>query len=250
MRHNIVLAVGGCIAAILAQTASPRASAAPGTPTPHSRLIAAGSGMNRPAVFTLRYVAFVAVPKTKDVASRYKGFPPVLAQNLNGNSRYAMTTTPEDLARVLQTDQPDHGFKVFLAGSTVLYDSDTTRTRITDGPNPSDPYALTLVDNISVSQNSDTTLDFVSQGTFSFRALRPSGDVGGKQGWDGENNEIKIGRTYLWGANRKNDGTCITWAFCILPGRLDQVASTWKRHDGARATVLASGKAAGRRVGQ
>jgi len=249
MKHKIVYAVGGCVAAILAQTASPRASAAPGTSTHHPRLIAAGAS-NGPSVFTLRYVAFVAVPKTNDVASRYKGFPPVLAQNLNGNSRYAMTTTPEDFARVLQTDQPDHGFKVFLAGSTVLYDSDTTRTRITDGPNPSDPYALTLVDNISVSQNSDTTLDFVSQGTFSFRALRPLGDVGGKQGWDGENNEIKIGRTYLWGANRKNDGTCITWAFCILPGRLDQVASTWKRHDGARATVLASGKAAGRRVGQ
>ena len=249
MKHKIVLVVGGCVAAVLAQIASPHASAAPGSPTPHSRTIAAGGFIGPPA-FTLRYVAFVAMPKTKDVAARYKGFPPILAQSLAEHSRYAMTTTPVGFARVLQAEQPDHDFNIYLAGSAILYDSETTRTHIADGPNPSDPYGLTLVDNNTVSQNSDTTLDFVSEGKLSFHALRSSGDLGGESGWNGENKELVIGRTYLWGASKKPDGTCITWAFCILPGRLDQVASAWRQRKAAGAAVLASDKTPGRRAVQ
>ncbi len=249
MRHKIVRAVGGCVAAALTQTASPNASAAPENTPPHPQLTAARSSLNRPSVFTLRYVAFIALPKTSDVAARYKGIPPVLAQNLASNSRYAMMGTPEDFTNVLQAEQPDHSFKIGLAGSAVLYDADAARTRITDGPNPSDPYGLTLVDNITISQNSDRTLDFASKGTLTVH--RPgSGEWGGTTGWDGENKELAIGQTYLWGVDKKPDGTCITWAFCILPGRLDQIASTWNRRNGARTMALASDKNRKRRLGQ
>lgn len=251
MKRKIFCAVGGyvavALAAVLAQIAPPRASAAPGDPAPATPTVVRVS--SRPSVFTLRYVAFVARPKTKDVAARYKNFPPVLAHNLSEDSRYSMTTTPEGFARLLQTAQPDHDFKIGLEGSIVLYNSDSTPAQIIDGPNLSDPYGLTLVDSITISQNSDTTLDFVSKGTFSDHRLG-SGEWAGTTGWDGENKEMMIGRTYQWGVTRRSDGTCVTWALCILPGRLDQVASAWKRHDGARATVLASGKAAGRRVRQ
>jgi hypothetical protein len=242
MKPKVILAVSGCAAAILTQTASPRMSAAPVSPVIRPRLITAGTS-NRPSVFTLRYVAFVAQPQTTKVAAQYKSFPPVLAHNLSANTRYAMVTTPEDFTRVLQTDQPDHDFKIALAGSAILYNSNIIQSHIADGPNPSDPYGLTLVDTITVIQNSDTTLDFVSQGNFAYRALKPSGDFGSKSGWNGENKELAIGRTYLWGATKKPDGTCVTWAFCILPGSVDQVASTWKRHNGALARVLASGEA-------
>lgn len=254
MKHKIVYTVGACLAAVLAavlaaaltRTVLPRASAAPGAAPPRPRMVAAA---NAPQVFTLRYVAFVAKPKTKDDAALYKGFPPVLAQGLHGDGRYALTTTPEGFLKVLQADQPDHDFNMYLAGSAVLYNSRAASTQIADGPNPTDPYGMTLSDKITINQNSDTALDFVSQGKFSFRP--PGGEgLGGTTGWNGENKELMIGRTYMWGATRKDDGTCITWAFCILPGSLDQVASTWKRHDGARTTVLASGKTLRGRTGQ
>lgn len=253
MKHKVVYTVGACLAAVLTaavtQTVLPRASAAPGATPSRPRLIATGTTSNTPQVFTLRYVAFVAKPKTKDDAALYKGFPPVLAQGLHGDGRYALTTTPEGFRKVLQADQPDHDFNIYLAGSAVLSNSSATPTQIADGPNPADPYGLTLSDKITIKQNSDTTLDFVSEGTLSDRSPGP-GYAGGKTGWNGENKGLMIGRTYLWGAVREDDGTCITWAFCILPGRLDQVASTWKHHDGARATALASGKTLRRRMGQ
>lgn len=241
MKRKIACAVGGCAAAVLALAASPRASAAP-TPAPPPVSVRVPS---RPPVFTLRYVAFVARPKTKEVAARYKSFPPVLAHNLSDTNRYAMTTTPEDFARLLQADQPDHDFKFTLAGSVVLYNSKDVQNHVADGPNPSDPYAMTIVDNITINQNSDTTLDFVSKGTFFYR-LPGAGTSGAKSGWDGENKEMMIGRTYQWGADRYPDGTCVTWAFCILPGNLDQVASAWKHHNVARTTALAPGKDLGR----
>lgn len=250
IKHKVVYTVGACLAAVLMQTTPPHALATPGATPPRPRLIAASADPNSPQVFTLRYVAFVAELKVKRVVDLNHDAPNIMDQRLDHDSRHAMTTTPEDFIKVLKAEQPNYNFNVGLAGSVVLYDTSATLPQITDGPNPFDPYGLTLVDNITINQNSDTTLDFVSQGTFSFRALKPSGDFGGKQEWKGENRELGIGRTYLWGATKKQNGNYITWAFCILPGRLDQVASTWKRHNGARATVLASDKTLERKVGQ
>ena len=237
MKPKTLIAIGGCLAALLAQAALPHASAAPAVPQPP----VIGTGSNRPAVFTLRYVAFVAKPKTKEVAALYKGFPPVLGQALTNNVYYAMKTTPESFIQSLQNEQPDHDFSVYLAGSALLYNGSVKPTQITDGPNPSDPYTLTIVDNITVRQNSPTTLDFVSEGTFSF-LTQGSGDVGAKSGWNGENKELEIGRTYQWGASKKSDGTVVSWAFCILPGRLDQTASSWRRRNGAQEKSPVSDK--------
>ncbi len=195
MKHKVVSTVGACAVALLTQTASPHASAAPKSLTPRPRLLAAASYTNYPPVYTLRYVAFVAVPKTADVAAQYKTFPPVLDQYLSENSRYAMTTTPEGFIKILQAEQPNHIFKIGLAGTVVLYNFNAAPTQISDGPNPADPYALTLKDNITINQNSDTTLDFVSKGTFS-DSLPATGNLNGTTGWKGENNALQIGRTF------------------------------------------------------
>lgn len=234
MKGKGVLALSGCIAALFC-TAMPYALAAPKT---SARLIAANS--RSPQVFTLRYVAFVAQPRTKSVAAQYKRFPPVLDNGLNNDSRYAMTTTPNGFLQVLQANQPDHEFRVVLAGSVILTSNDTP-VQISDGPNPADPYRLTLNDVITVRPNDDGTLDFKAEGKLSYLPLR-LGDMGGAWTWKGENDALMVGRTYLWGVDKKPNGTCITWAFCILPGQLDQVASAWKRTNGTRDRAVALGK--------
>lgn len=226
--------LSGCIATVLTQNSSPPASAAP---APRPLLAAAAS---RPRFFTIRYMAFVVRPKTAEDTARYETFPPVLDRNWNLNSRYVMNTTPENFSRVLRADQPDCDFIVSFVGSDVLH-SDTT-TQITGGPNPSDPHGLAVIDDITISQNSDGSLDFVSKGGLFFRPIRLP-EMRGKMGWNGENKELMVGRTYKWGAQKEDDGTFITWAFCILPGRLDQVASAWNHHGAAKVTALASNRA-------
>lgn len=241
MERRVLLTLGGCMTAALVGAAPPPVSA---SPKAHTRLIAAATPSS-PQVFTLRYVAFVAHPKSAAVAAQFsKGCPPVLTSGLYGNPRYAMTATPAGFLGVLQGDQPDYVFNLALAGSVTLPNSDGTPVQISDGPNPVDSHALTLTDAITVSSNADGTLDLKSEGKASFTGL--VAPLTGPQawGWKGENNAVMLGRTYLWGARSELDGTVITWAFCILPGQVDQVASTWNRSNGARRRVVALGKKA------
>lgn len=239
MKHKALLPLGGCVAAALLGVALPPVSAAPKA---HARLTADSTPGN-PQVYTLRYVGFIAHPKTGAVAAQYhKGSPPVLASNLFGVPRYGMTTTPEGFLGVLRADQPDYVFTRAFAGSITLPNANGTPVHLSDGPNPADPYGLTLTDAITVSPNADGTLDFKSEGKASYTGLIPPTDGPEAMLWKGENNAMMLGRTYLWGASSEPDGTVVTWAFCILPGQVDQVASAWKRSSRAPRSLVALGK--------
>lgn len=184
-------------------------------------------------VFTIRYVCFVATPKKAEAlplsaALAREASPPPVLMDLQNGSRRSMNTTPESFLNQLRVSQGDHNFQLLLAGTVPCVNDSDVPAVIKDGPNPSDPLQATLNDHIFVSRNSPAMLTQHQTGKIVYTDAA-QGAVGGPKWNDVHADNIVIGRTYSQGIINLLDGRRLVYAYCILPGRLDQTASAWSK---------------------
>lgn len=181
-------------------------------------------------VFTVRYVCLVVTPKVtpspEEGRASLKDEPAILDEMQHGSTR-AMTSTPSAYLHNLRAVQPDYSLQVLLAGSTRCVLDDPQAASIHDASDWS-TYHTVLTENIFLSRNSLTNLTIHHTGQVAY-STSPT-DRGGPGWLDMHTDKIVIGRVYTQGIDNQPDGRRITYAFCILPGDLDQMASAWNAH--------------------
>jgi len=242
MNRKPLVAISG-IAAALIFASLPSGQAAPSGKKASVRAQAAPVPTQYP-VFTVRYVCFVAEPKVKlsraEAWRRQVILPPVLDDLQNG-SALAMDTTPEGFTNKLRGTQNDHKFQVILAGSFVCLNGSREAATVSDGPSP-DAYQATLTESMFLKQNSPTSLTLYHTGQVAYS----DGNFRGGPAWDNMHTDhIVLGRAYSQGVANLADGRRFVYAFCVLPGRLDQTASAWNK---GMASKTANATGANRRV--
>lgn len=201
----------------------------------------AAASSTQPEVFTIRYVCFMAQPKTAEslapdqALAREANLPPVFHELQHG-SKHSMGTTPDKFLTDLTAVQPDHNFHLLLCGSALCENGSQEVTIINAGPYASDPLQSNLSDHIIVTRNSPVMVTIHHTGNFSY-----VDDMGRyTESWaDMHTDNIVIGRTYSQGINNKMDGSRLVYTFCVLPGNVDQVASAWSK---AVKTIVAQKK--------
>lgn len=223
-------------ATTLVFTLSPPSDAAPLAKPIRSAV----AGSSQPQVFTVRYVCFVAQPKKTKQVSHEEALArelkvPFALLDLQEGSRHSMDTTPEGFVNGLRTAQTDHAFQVLLSGTVTCANGSEEPAVISDGPNPNDPLRFSLSDSIFLTRNSPVMLTLHHTG----KTMHIEGAGIGSEAWrDAHTDKIVIGRTYSQGVINLLDGRRMVYAFCVLPGNLDQTASAWSN----AVKVLASHK--------
>ncbi len=212
-------------AILLAGTIYSPSNAAPKTTSVATR--PAATGQAQPQVFTVRYVCFVAkkaeVVTPGNVPAKGPRIPPIM-DDLQHGSKHGMVTTPEGFLSELRAAQTDYKFQVLLCGSFPCVNGSHEAASINAGPQMNDAYQCTLSENMFLEQNSPVMLTLHQTGEVAYT------ENSGRDAtaWNNMHTDnIVIGRTYSQGINQTPDGRCFVYAFCVLPGRLDQTASAW-----------------------
>lgn len=196
----------------------------------------------QPQVFTVRYVCFVAQPNKPgtprgEVALGPGLKVPIALLDLQNGSRNSMDTTPVGFVQKLRMAQPDHDLQVLLCGSFLCVSGSQDAVSINAGPQMDDAYQCTGNESMFLEQNSPVMLTLHHTG----RVRYTDGKNRGGFGWvDAHTDNIVIGRTYSQGIDCPSDGRCFVYAFCVLPGNLDQTASAWSKAVKAIATRKAT----------
>lgn len=239
MNRNSNLLVCSLMAAVtLVFTTPSNATPTPKAPAARTAVV----NQIQPQVFTVRYVCFVEQPNKNGVLRGEVTLGPGLKvptalMDLQGGSRRSMDTTPEGFVNKLRTAQPDHTFQVLLSGIVTCINGSDEPAVISDGPSSNNPLQCSLSDSIFLTQNSPVMLTLHHTGRMAYTI----GPNRGGPGWtDTHTDNIVIGRTYSQGIDARSDGRCFVYAFCILPGSLDQTASAWSK----AVKAIASHKAA------
>lgn len=212
-----LLAVAVCVPG----NAAPKATPIPARPP--------AAIQTQPQVFTVRYVCFVTKPiKAFDIArdgqATAADLPPIM-DDLQHGSKHGMVTSPEGFLSDLKATAGDQNFQLLLCGSFPCVNGSHKAASVNVGPQMNDTYQCTLNESMFVEQNSPTMLTLHQTGQLAYAAATSGRDA---TGWnDVHTDQIVIGRTYSQGIDQGPDGRCIVYAFCILPGRLDQTASVW-----------------------
>jgi len=220
---RLVAATVLAFATFTASAAAPTDTATPPQPTAASPV--------QPEVFTIRYVCFVAQPKVAETLTpaealaREAKLPPIFGEMQHG-SRRSMSLTPNSFLSDLGAVQSDHNFHLLLCGSAVCTNDNEAPAVLGAGPYPSDPLQAGLSDHVTLSRNSPVMVTIHQTGRFTYTTA-----VGiNSESWtDMHADNIVIGRTYSQGINNEMDGSRFVYAFCILPGNLDQSASAWSK---------------------
>lgn len=230
MRHYGRSLIRSLAAATFLALATSMGSADAQTTTATPKQPAATSAV-QPEVFTIRYVCFVARPKIAETLTptaalaRAGKLPPVFL-DLQHGSDHSMGMTPKGFLSDLGADLSDHDFHLLLCGSAVCINDNEIPAVLGAGPYPSDPLQASLSNHITLSRNSPVMVTIHQTGKFAYRI--PVGVH--TEGWtDMHADNIVIGRTYSQGINDEMDGSRYVYAFCILPGNLDQTASAWSK---------------------
>lgn len=231
---------------LLAGTTFIASNAAPKTTPASTRLTAVAQ--SQPQVFTVRYVCFVAkkvdAVAPEGVPARAIRIPPIM-DDLQHGSKHGMVTTPEGFLNDLRAAQTDHKFQVLLCGSFPCVNGSQGAASISAGPQMDDVYQCTLNESMFLEQNSPVMLTLHHTGTVAYTENSGRNETE----WNNMHTDnIVIGRTYSQGINQTPDGRCFVYAFCILPGNLDQTASAWSKAVKAVAArkAAAPGKTAAR----
>lgn len=208
-------------ATLIPSNAAPKA-------TPMSARLAAAS-QAQPQVFTVRYVCFVAkkvgAVTPGDAPAKATDIPPIM-DDLQHGSKHNMVTTPEGFLSELRAAQTDYKFQVLSCGSFSCVNGSQVAAGINAGPQMDDAYQCTLNESMFLEQNSPVMLTLHHTGSVAYT----DGPSRGGPGWvDAQTNNIVMGRTYSQGIDQASDGRCFVYAFCVLPGRLDQTASAWSK---------------------
>jgi hypothetical protein len=238
MNRSINLVMCSVVAAtLLAGTTFLPSSAAPKA-TPVSAPLAAAS-QAQPQVFTVRYVCFVAKKADAITAgntpAKATDIPPIM-DDLQHGSKHSMATTPEAFLNELRAAQTDQKFQVLLCGSFLCING-SQAAGINAGPQMDDAYQCTLNESMFLEQNSPVMLTLHHTGAVAYT------ENSGRDVTDWNNmhtDNIVIGRTYSQGINQTPDGRCFVYAFCVLPGNLDQTASAWSKAVKAIAARMAA----------
>ncbi len=233
--------MGSLIAvAALAGMSSMPSHAAPGDKA--APLRPAATGQAQPQVFTVRYVCFVAkkaeVVTPGSVPAKAPRIPPIM-DDLQHGSKHGMVTTPEGFLSELRAAQTDYKFQVLLCGSFPCVNGSHEAAGINAGPQMNDAYQCTLSENMFLEQNSPVMLTLHQTGEVAYT------ENSGRDAtaWNNMHTDnIVIGRTYSQGINQTPDGRCFVYAFCVLPGRLDQTASAWSKAVRANRTAKTAGR--------
>lgn len=191
---------------------------------------AAARTQAQPQVFTVRYVVFVATPKKamtpEEVKASAVDTPPVFDELQNGSAAAVMNTTPEGFLNKMRGAQSDYKFERLLSGSVTVLNGSEEPAVIKDGLNPSDPYQTVLNEKFLLEWNSPTTLTTHQTGKFVYT----DGNARGGPGWNSvHTDKAMLGRTYSMGIDNLADGRRMVYAYCVLPGKLDQTASAWNK---------------------
>lgn len=217
-----------------AGAAAPTTTAAPLHPTAASSV--------QPEVFTIRYVCFVAQLKVTGMLTPAKALareaklPPIFEEMQHGSS-HSMGMTPGSFLSDLGAVQSDHKFHLLLCGSAICINDDPEVAVLHAGPYQGDSLQTSLTDHITLSRNSPVMATIHQTGKFTYTTAAGINS----EGWtDMHADNIVIGRTYSQGINNEMDGSRLVYAFCILPGNLDQTASAWSK----AVKAIASHKAA------
>lgn len=196
---------------------------------------AAARTQAQPQVFTVRYVVFVATPKKamtpEEVKATSIDLPPVFDELQHGSAAAVMNTTPEGFLNKARRAQTDYKFQRLLSGSVTIVNGSEEPAAINDTASDSnDPFQTALNESIFLEWNSPTTLTLHHTGNVAYTIGNFTRNSRGGPGWDNTHTDkIVLGRTYSQGVDNQPDGRKIIYAFCFLPGKLDQTASAWNK---------------------
>ena len=180
---------------------------------------------------TIRYVCFVATPNKvmtpKEVVAANLHLPALFDELQDGSPR-TMDTTPIGFIRKLDAAGSGYTFQILLSGTAPCVNGDERPVIVADSAPLDAAYQPVLNDQIYLTWNSPTSLTLHHTGTFVY--TKSSSSRGGP-GWiDMHTDKIQIGRVYTQGIDPVPDGRMISYAFCVLPGKWDKMASAWIWH--------------------
>lgn len=208
---------------------------------------AAARTQAQPQVFTVRYVVFVATPKKamtpEEVKASAVDLPPVFDELQNGSAAAVMNTTPEGFLNKMRGAQSDYKFERLLSGSVTVLNGSEEPAVIKDGLNPSDPYQTVLNEKFLLEWNSPTTLTTHQTGEISHSTPFSTGR--NAMGWnDMHTDKAVMGHSYSMGIQALLNSKYLVYTYCILPGKLDQTASSWSKSKQAAVANKNAGRAA------
>lgn len=248
MNRTVNFALFSTALLLSALAASLPGQAAPKGKSPVAR--ATQSAQSQPQVFTVRYVVFVATPKKamtpEEVKATSIDLPPVFDELQHGSAAAVMNTTPEGFLNKARRAQTDYKFQRLLSGSVTVVNGSEEPAAINDTASDSnDPFQTALNESIFLEWNSPITLTLHHTGNVAYTVGNSTRSSRGGPGWDNmHTDKIALGHVYSQGIDARADGRYFVYTFCVLPGKLDQTASSWSKSKQAVVANKNAGRAA------